>query len=103
MKTTKQLMEEEYEFLRDKAYIEAERYARETELMWELYEQEKSVKVVLGKVKKRRKLAQHARVTTRKLPRFVRIQLNYRRVQAATDIWDRPEPPIRTGMLSGGD
>lgn len=89
MKTTTQLVDEEHEFLKDKAYLVAERYEKETELMWELYEMEQRTKVVLGKVRKTNKLAQHARVISRKYPRFLCIQSNNRRLQAATDLWDR--------------
>jgi len=99
MKTTTQMADEEFEYLRDKAYVEAERYEKETELMWELFEEEKRVKVVIGKVRKRSKLLQYARVTTTaKIPRFLRVQSDNRRVQAAPDFRNRLEPPIYIGM-----
>ena len=101
MKTTTKIVDEEHEYLREKGYLEAERYELETQLMWELYEKEQRAKVMLGKLKKR-KITQYARVTTRKLPRFIRLQSYYRRVQAAADIWDRPEPPIHTGVSFRG-
>lgn len=102
MKTTTQIVDEEHERLKEKGYLEAERYELETQLMWELYEKERRAKVVLGKIRKH-KSTQHATVTTRKLPRFIRVQSDYRRVQAATDIWDRPEPPIHIGVSFRGD
>ena len=99
MKTTTQIIDEEFEYLRDRAYVETERYEKETELMWELFEEEKHVKVMIGKVRKRSKLIQYARVTTTaKLPRFLRVQSDNRRIQTAPDFWNRSEPPIYSGM-----
>lgn len=99
MKTTTQIVDEEFECLRDKAYLESEKYERETELMQELFEGEKRVKVMIGKVRKRSKLLQYARVTTSaKIPRFLRVQSHNRRIQAATDFWNRLEPPVYSGM-----
>jgi len=99
MKTTTQIADEEFEYLRDKALIETERYERETELIWELFEKNRRVKVVIGKVRKRTKSLQYATVTTRtKSPRFLRVQSNNRRIQTATDFWNRLEPPVHSGM-----
>lgn len=99
MKTTTQMADEEFEYLRDKAYIEAERYEKEIQLMQELFEEENRVKVVIGKVRKRNKLLQYARVTTNaKIPRFLRVQSHNRRIQTAPDFWNRSEPPIYSGM-----
>lgn len=99
MKTTTQIVDGELEYLRDKAYIEAERYEKETQLIWELFEEEKRVKVVIGKVRKRSKLLQYARVTTNaKIPRFLRVQFDNRRIQTAPDFWNRSEPPVHSGM-----
>lgn len=92
VKTTKRIFDEEHEALRDKAYLEAERYELETLMMRELFEEEQKTKVLLGKVKKRTKFEVYGR---KKLPRIVRIQLNYRRIQASTKVWDRSEPSIR--------
>lgn len=100
MKTTTQIVDEEHEYLKEKGYLEAERYELETQLMWEIYEKEHKAKVVLGKVKKR-KLTQYATVTTKKLPRFL-IQSYNRRVQTASQIWDRSEPPICIRVPHGG-
>jgi hypothetical protein len=97
------MVEEEFQHLRDKAYIQAEQYERETELMWELYEQEQKAKVVLGKGRKSSKSIQHARVISRKYPRFLSIQSNNRRVQAASGIWNRPEPSVHSGVFSRRD
>lgn len=88
LKRSKPMIDEEYEFLSDRAYIDAERYERETILMQELFEQEQKAKVELGKVRKRSKFDAHGR---KKLPRIVRIQLNNRRLQAATEVWNRSE------------
>jgi hypothetical protein len=90
-------------YLKEGRYVQISRYEMETQLMWELFEQEQRAKVVLGKGKKRRKVDQYATVTTRKLPRFIRIQSNNRRLQAASDLWNRPEPSIRAGVSSRGD
>jgi uncharacterized protein with NAD-binding domain and iron-sulfur cluster len=101
MKTTTQIVDEEHEYLREKGYLEAERYEQETQLMWEIYEEEQRAKVVLGKVKKR-KSTQYARVTTRKFPRFLSIQSYHRRIQADTNIWNRSKPPIHTRVSFRG-
>jgi len=98
MKTTTQIVDEEFEYLRDKAYLEAEKYERETRLMQEIFEVEHA-RVVLGKVRKTRKNVQYATVSTRaKRPRFIRVQSYHRRIQAATDLWNRSKPSIHTGM-----
>lgn len=99
MRTTTQVVDEEFEYLRDSAYIEAERYEREIELMWELFEEEKCVKVVIGKVRKHNKLLPYARVTTNaKIPRFLRVQSYNRRIQATSDLRNRLESSIYSGM-----
>lgn len=98
MKTTTQIVDEEHEFLRDRAYVEVENYERQTEFMQELFEMEQA-KVVIGKVRKSRKNVQYARVTTgAKFPRFISIQSNSRRLQGATHLWNRSEPSVYTGM-----
>lgn len=98
MKTTTSIIDEEYEYFRDKAYIEAERYEKQTQIMQELFEMEYA-KVIVGKVRRRHKNIQHATVTTRaKLPRFMRFQSHNRRVRAATDLWNRSKSPIHIGM-----
>lgn len=85
----------EREHLKDRVYVEAIRYERENQLMQELYEEEiKNVKVVLGRVRKRRKFEQNATVVT-KLPRILKpIQSYYRGVQTASDLWNRPESSV---------
>jgi hypothetical protein len=83
MKTTTQIVDDEYEYLREKGYLDAERYEMETRLMWELFEEEKLVRVILGKGRKKRKTDKHATVT-RKLPRIISFQLNNRRIQPAS-------------------
>lgn len=81
MKTTTQIVDEEYEYLREKGYLDAEKYERETQLMWEIFEEEKMVRVILGKGRKKRKFEKHATVT-RKLPRIINFQSNNRKVLA---------------------
>ena len=95
MKTTTEIVDEEYESLRDQGIIGAEKYQMETDLMKELYE----VEVVLGRVRKGSKFDQHATVTTRKLSRIIKyFQSHNRRIQTAPGKWYRSEPSIHTGM-----
>lgn len=83
MKTTTRIVDEEHEYLREKGYLAAEKYERETQLMWELFEQDKMVRVILGRGRKKRKFEQHATVT-RKFPRIITFQSNNRRILATT-------------------
>lgn len=87
MKTTKQVVDDEHEYLREKGLIDVERYEMESRLMEELYE-EQVVRIILGKVRKKNKNEKNATVTTRKLPRIISLQFNDRRVLAASHIWD---------------
>lgn len=82
MKTTTQIVDEEHEYLREKGYLTTEKYERETELIWELFEEEKLVRVVLGKVRKKSKFEKHATVSARKLPRIISFQSNNRKFLA---------------------
>ena len=97
MKTTTQLVDEEHEHLREKGLINWERYELETQLMqWLLWEENRIARVTLGEVRKAKTKGEPYARVTRKLPRIIRIQSNHRRVQAASNIRNRPESSIHT-------
>lgn len=74
MKTTTQMVDEEYEriHMQEKGYLEAERFVEEQQLMQELFEHEmaeKYAKIVLRKARKANKFASYATV---KRPRILK-------------------------------
>lgn len=79
MKTTKQLADEHFEELynRERAYLDAERQHWEMLVMEAIQREDEKLagpyaKVLLGKVRKRHKFEGYAKVTTTKLPRFLK-------------------------------
>lgn len=91
------MVDEEHEYLRERGLIDLEKHEMESRLMRELWEEEQSVRIILGKVRKKSKNEKYATVT-RKFPRIISIQLNNRRLLAASQVWDRPESLVYSGV-----
>lgn len=77
MKTTKRIVDEQFEeeYNRERAYLNAERETRETELMREVFEgemKEKDAKIVLGKPRKVSKFAHYATVIIKRGSDFLK-------------------------------
>lgn len=70
--TTKEFVDQIYEedYLRERAYIQAETEYKEKQLMQELL---KPAEIVLGEGRKVTKFDSYARVTTRKRPRILKL------------------------------